>query len=134
VAVELADRLDVGRGDVLVAAHAPVTPTPTTMIEADVSWFVDRPLTVGSTWVAKHGTRHARATVASIEHALDIDTMRTRPADALALNALGRVRLVLNAPIVVDRYDEHRDGGRLVLVDEATNLTAGALMVRSAAA
>jgi len=134
VAVELADRVDVGRGDVLVASHATVHPMVATTVDADVSWFIDRPLTVGSTWVAKHGTRHARATVVAIDHALDLDEMRTRGADALGLNGLGRVRLALSAPIVADRYQDHRDGGRLVLVDEATNVTAGALMIRGAAA
>jgi sulfate adenylyltransferase subunit 1 len=132
ISVELADQVDVGRGDVLVAAGAQTMPVVATRLLADVSWFVERPLVAGSTWIAKHGTRQVRLSVDSIDHELDIDSMATRPAHEIGLNGIGRVHLTLSMPLAVDRYLDHRDGGRIVLVDEATNMTAGALMVREA--
>ena len=134
VAVELEDRLDVGRGDVVVATDTASPPIVAMALDADVAWLVERPLTVGSTWAVKHGTRQVRATVTQIAHALDIDTMTTHSTDAIGLNGIGRIHWSLSGPLVVDRYAEHRDNGRLVLVDEASNATAGALIVRGASA
>ena len=129
VAVTLADHVDVGRGDVLVAADADVLPVVTTEVVADVCWFVDTPVRAGSRFVAKHLTRQVSATVTEVIHRLDPTTLAAVPADGLALNDLGRVRLVLAEPIAVDRYVDQREAGRLVLVEEESNATAGALMV-----
>jgi len=37
--------------------------------------------------------------------------------------------LLLSEPIVADRYIDNPEGGRMILIDEATNSTAGALMI-----
>ena len=39
------------------------------------------------------------------------------------------IRLSLSEPIVAEVYAASREGGRLILVDEATNTTAGAVMI-----
>ena len=51
----------------------------------------------------------------------------------IALNDLAMVRLSLSEPIVASPYEVSREGGRLILVDEATNTTAGAMMITVAA-
>ncbi len=43
------------------------------------------------------------------------------------------VRLSLSEPIVASPYEISHEGGRLILVDEATNTTAGAMMITVAA-
>jgi sulfate adenylyltransferase subunit 1 (EFTu-like GTPase family) len=116
---------------VVVGVAAPVLPTVTTELEADVCWLVDRPLEAGSRWLLKHHTSTVRATAVSVEHRLDLDALVARPAAALELNDLGRVRLRLAAPVVADRYHEQHEGGRFVLIDEASNDTAAAGMIRS---
>ena len=52
----------------------------------------------------------------------------------MKLNDIGRVRLRLSAPLMVDPYDVNRATGAFILVDEATNDTVAAGMVRSASA
>ena len=64
---------------------------------------------------------------------LDLGTLAPAPAEVLVLNDLGRIRLRLAAPVVADRYHEQHEGGRFVLVDDATNDTAAAGMIRSLA-
>ena len=39
------------------------------------------------------------------------------------------IRLSLSEPIVAEPYALSREGGRLILVDEATNTTAAAVMI-----
>ena len=69
------------------------------------------------------------ARLEAIEHRLDVTTLEHEPADELELNAIGRVRLRLAAPLVPDPYERVRATGAFIVVDEATNDTVGAGMV-----
>ena len=127
--VELADKVDVARGDVLVSADSTEAPFVGEQVEVDLCWMIDQPLTVGSRWWFKHGSRTGRAVVTSIEYLHDLASLDQLPVSELGLNDLGRIRLQLSEPIVADRYVDNPDGGRMILVDEATNSTAGAAMI-----
>jgi sulfate adenylyltransferase subunit 1 (EFTu-like GTPase family) len=52
--------------------------------------------------------------------------------ERLDLNDLGIVRLRLAEPLAVDPYDRNRASGSFILIDEATNETVGAGMVKDA--
>ena len=132
--VELADKVDVARGDVLVSADSAEAPFVGEQVEVDLCWMIDQPLTVGSRWWFKHGSRTGRAVVTSIEYRHDLASLDHLPVSELGLNDLGRIRLQLSEPIVADRYVDNPDGGRMILVDEATNSTAGAAMIAVAGA
>ncbi len=127
--IELADKLDVARGDVLVAAGSDVAPVVGEVVEVDICWMIDQPLAAGSRYWFKHGSRTGRATITAIEYRHDLTTLDREPADQLKLNDLGRIRMLLSEPIVADRYVDNPDGGRIILIDESTNTTAGAAMV-----
>jgi sulfate adenylyltransferase large subunit len=131
VSVQLADDLDIGRGDVIVSATASVIPSVHDELTADVSWMIDRPLEVGSRWSIKHQTRAARAVVTAIDFRYDVATARREDVASLDLNDLGRIRIATTSPLVVDDYLEHRPGGAAILIDEATGMTAAALMFRT---
>ena len=130
VSVQLVDDLDIGRGDVIVAAGAETMPVVVDEIVADVSWMVERPLEVGSRWSIKHQSRSARAVVTAIDYRYDVATTAAESASTLALNDLGRIRVAVTTPLIVDDYHRHRSGGAAILVDEATGMTAAALMFR----
>ena len=63
-----------------------------------------------------------------------MESLEERPAGEMALNDIGTVRLRLSGPLMVDAYASNRATGSFILVDEATNDTVGAGMVRSASA
>jgi bifunctional enzyme CysN/CysC len=128
VAVSLADDLDVGRGDMLVAASGR-PPLVTREVTATVCWMHDRPLVAGNRYVLKHTTRSVRAVVSAVHDRLDVTDLDHQPAEALALNEIGRVTLKTALPLVVDPYAVNRVTGRFILIDEATNATAGAGML-----
>jgi sulfate adenylyltransferase subunit 1 len=130
IVVQLDTNVDVARGDVLVA-DARIDPVVGDDVVVDICWMVERPLTVGSRWWFKHGTRTGHAVVAEVQHRLDPSTLEQHDAADLLLNDLGRVRLQLSEPIVADRYHVLPESGRLILIDPADNSTAAAAMVQS---
>ncbi len=128
VTVRLADDLDVSRGQILASPGAP--PAVTRELVADVCWLDERALRVGGRYLVKAATRVTRATVADVQHVIDVDTLdRDAAATTLGLNDIGRLRLRTAEPLAVDTYAENRTTGAFILLDEATNGTVGAGMV-----
>ncbi len=130
VTVRLADEVDVSRGDMIVRPDD--QPSTSQDVEAVVCWMVDQPLREGGRFAIKHTTRWARAVVGDLRYRLDVNTLdRDEAATELALNEIGHLRLRVTAPLMHDPYGENRTTGSFVLVDEATNVTAGAGMIVS---
>ena len=130
IAIELADDLDVGRGDVIVV-NGDHQPTTTSRIAADVCWFSETDLRVGDKLFVRHASGEVLATVSAISHRLDLDTLRNVPTEHLVLNDVARIELTLASPLVIDLYSVNRAGGSAIAIDAITNATIGALMVRS---
>ncbi|MDN4473977.1 sulfate adenylyltransferase subunit 1 [Demequina zhanjiangensis] len=130
VTVRLEDELDISRGDVLCrpANH----PQPTQDLDLTVCWMDDHPLVVGQKIGVLHTTRMARAIVKDIAYELDVNTLhREQGIRQLGLNSIGRVKLRVTTPLMVDDYDDNRTTGAMILIDEATNGTVGAGVVRA---
>ena len=127
VTVHLADDLDVSRGDLLCRVGE--QPAVTQDIEAMVCWMTDTPLAPGTRLAIKHTTRAARAVVRDLHERLDVNTLASAPAERLELNDIGRVTLRTTSALAVDPYRQNRATGSFILIDEATNATAGAGMV-----
>ena len=128
VIIRLTDDLDVGRGDML--SRPGNHPAVTQDIEATVCWMVDRPLVAGARYTLKHTTRSVRAVVREVRYRLDVNTIhRDESASSLGLNDIGRIALRTTAPVMVDPYRRNRTTGSFILIDEATNGTAGAGMI-----
>jgi len=127
VIVRLEDDIDVSRGDMICPASDP--PEPVRELTADVCWMTRAPLRAGGRYAVKHTTRSARAIVEAVERKVDVHALEPVPAEELALNDIGRVRLRVSAPLVADPYSRNRATGSFILIDEATNDTVGAGMV-----
>ncbi len=130
VTVRLTDDVDVTRGDVIAAAGD--VPDVVRELEATVCWFAASPLISGGRYVVKQGTRSERIVVRGLLGRLDLDTLEAVEADRLDVNDIGIVRFATAGPMVVDAYAANRFTGSFVLIDESTNATLGAGMVRSA--
>jgi bifunctional enzyme CysN/CysC len=125
VTVRLEDNLDVSRGDLICRPNN--APMVTQDVEAMVCWMTDKPLRPGAKLAIKHTTRSARAVVRDLRYRLDVNTLhRDEDATELGLNDIGRVRLRTTQPLFADEYRRNRTTGGFILVDEATNATAGA--------
>ena len=131
VTVLLEDDLDVSRGDMLCRVNN--QPQATQDLEAMVCWMSEASqLTPGAKLAIKHTTRWARTVVKEFRYRLDINTLHRDPdATSLTLNEIGRVRLRTTQPLFADTYERNRSTGSFILVDEATNVTVGAGMIRA---
>jgi sulfate adenylyltransferase large subunit len=130
VTLRFADQIDISRGDMIVEAEDP--PVTARELEAIVCWMSDRPMRPGGRYVIKHTTRTARTVIKELEHRVDVNTLDHVPAQELALNEIGRVRLRCSAALIVDPYARNRTTGSFILIDETTNDTVGAGMVLGA--
>ena len=128
VTLRLADDVDVSRGDLI--AHPAGAPNVVKEAEAMVCWLSERPLDPARTYALRQTTRTVKARVTAIDHRLDVNTLDEEAAPAkLNMNDIARIRLKLAQPICADAYARNRATGAFILIDEATNNTAGAGML-----
>jgi sulfate adenylyltransferase subunit 1 len=127
VTILLEDDVDVSRGDMLVRTDE--APEASRTVDAVVCWLSDRPLSPSRRYLVRHTTRETKAQPAEIAWRVDLAALEQVPAQGLAMNDIGRVRFRLAHPIAADRYEENRATGAFIVVDEATNDTAGAGMI-----
>ena len=120
VSIELADDIDVGRGDVFVSGADDATlPVLARELDATVCWFAETPLRAGDRVALKQTTRTVRATVQALHSRLDPETLDEldNPVE-LALNDIGSVTLRTSSVVVADSYSDNRDSGAFILIDE----------------
>jgi sulfate adenylyltransferase subunit 1 len=128
VIVELADDIDISRGDTLADAAQP--PQSAKQLDADLCWLATEPLSISGRYLLKHGTRIVKAKVAAIAYKIDINTLEHQASPSgLALNDIARVAITLAQPVFADAYRENRATGAFILIDEASNQTVAAGMV-----
>ncbi len=129
VTLGLADRLDVGRGDMLVGPGQ--QPSAAREIDCTLCWMSEEPLHPGRRYALKHTTRTVRATVLSLLDRIDPETLeRQIEPTALALNDIGQVTLRTSSAIVADPYCTNRVTGAFILIDENSNDTVAAGVIR----
>jgi sulfate adenylyltransferase large subunit len=112
VTVALEDEVDISRGD-LIAIGAPHVGQ---RFHADIVWMDERPLEPARMYLLKHTTR---TVTAEVDH-------------RLVLNQIGAVTVTTTRPVIFDRYVENRGTGSFILIDPASNYTAGAGMIGDA--
>ncbi|MDT5388002.1 MAG: bifunctional enzyme CysN/CysC [Mycobacterium sp.] len=128
VSIELADDIDVGRGDVFVSGAEHVTPPVLAReLDATVCWFAEAPLRAGDRVALKQTTKTVRATVQALHTRMDPETLDEldNPVE-LSLNDIGMVTLRTSSVVVADSYTDNRDTGAFILIDETSNDTIGA--------
>jgi len=129
VTLLLEDELDVSRGDLICAVGN--APELARDVEATVCWMTDAPLRAGARYAIKHATHAARTVIDAVVDRVDVHTLQPDPAaNELGLNDIGRVRLRTSKPLAFDPYARNRATGSFILIDEATNDTVGAGMIR----
>ena len=132
VTLLLDDDVDISRGDLICRPNN--RPSAAQDIEGMVCWMTaDRPLTPGARLIVKHTTRTVKGRVTDLHYRIDVNTLhRDETATQLGLNEIGRVRMRLTQPVFADPYSRNRLTGGMILIDEATNVTVGTLVITEA--
>jgi bifunctional enzyme CysN/CysC len=127
VSITTTEEIDISRGDMLV--HPQNQPRVSQELDATLVWMSETPLDPKRTYRIKHTTREAHAEVAEIRYRFDVNTLHRAPADSLALNEIGRVRIQTSRPLAFDPYRRNRATGSFILIDPVTNGTVAAGMI-----
>jgi bifunctional enzyme CysN/CysC len=127
VTLVLDSEIDIARGDVLCKPHE--LPDVVDQFAAKLVWMSEEPLLPGRNYLLFSGTRMVPAHVSVLKHRIDVNTQAEVNATSLALNDIGFCTITTAHPIAQDSYQKNRRTGAFVLIDRATNATAGAGMI-----
>ncbi|STZ76294.1 sulfate adenylyltransferase subunit 1 [Bergeriella denitrificans] len=122
--------LDISRGNTLAAADSPVAPAQE--YQAALCWFDDIPLNPRRKYLLKHTAQTTAVKISEIAYVWDVNTLsQVQSASELKLNDIGHVSLKTQQPLAATTYGENPATGAFILIDEATNHTVAAGMIRA---
>ncbi len=124
VVLGLADEIDISRGDIICAAHAPLEVAD--QFAAHLLWLDEQPLLPGRPYWLKIGARTVGATVTELKHQIDVNTQTHLAAKSLDCNQVAFCNLYLNEPIGFEAYADSHELGGFILIDRQTNATVAA--------
>jgi sulfate adenylyltransferase subunit 1 len=129
VTIVLEDDIDISRGNMIVPSEN--IPQVAKDVEVMICWFNEKPLMIRGKYVLRHSSSEVKCMTMSVDHKININTLEPDYEDKnVKMNDIARITLKTTAPIFVDDYRDNPVSGSLILVDEATNETVGAGMVR----
>ncbi|HEY4171519.1 MAG TPA: adenylyl-sulfate kinase, partial [Rhodopila sp.] len=127
VTLVLDSEIDVTRGDLLT--HPDTRPECVDQLAAHVLWMSQDEMLPGRSYLMRVGTAETPASITTLRHKIDVNTLEYGSGRTLALNEIGLCNISTTRPIAFDPYTENRRTGAFVLIDRATNATAGAGMI-----
>ncbi|MEJ5264147.1 MAG: sulfate adenylyltransferase subunit CysN [Bacteroidales bacterium] len=129
VAIQIEDDIDISRGDMLVRSDN--LPTVGQDVELMICWLNEKPMQVGNKYYLRHTTTGMRCIVKEIIYKVDINTLEELSGgNTLQMNEIAKIRIRTSQPLVYDSYHINRTTGSLILIDEGTNETVGAGMIK----
>jgi len=129
ITITLEDDIDISRGDMLVRSEN--RPEGRQDLDVMLCWLNATPPRPRAKYVLKQTTADARAMITEITYKIDINTLHRLEEDKdIKMNDIARVKIRSTKPIFADEYNQNRITGSLILVDEATNETVAAGMIR----
>jgi sulfate adenylyltransferase large subunit len=128
VALTLEDELDISRGEMLAAAHQ--APAATANFLAALVWMDAEPLDLGKSYLLKHTSQTVKASIRTIQHRVNMQTLEHEQAATLELNSIGVVEVETTRPLFLDTYAAQRTTGSFILIDPVSHATVAAGMVR----
>jgi len=130
VVLQLADEIDLSRGDMLVSPDAP--PHASSRFAAMVVWLAAQPLQLHRAYLLKHDGRQVKAKATRIPFRVNINDLTEHPAHHLEMNEIAFVEFEASSPLFFDPYERNRATGSFILIDPLSNATVGAAMIREA--
>jgi bifunctional enzyme CysN/CysC/sulfate adenylyltransferase subunit 1 len=130
VTLVLEHDIDISRGSMLVGPDA-YRPGSHTELQAEICWMHSRPLQPGKKYFLKHPPHSVQVAVTELVNKLNLESLESEAAPAeLAMNDIGEIRLRAAKPLVFDGYATNRLTGSFILIEQGTNATVAAGMLR----
>ncbi|CAM2930788.1 sulfate adenylyltransferase subunit 1 [Flavobacterium succinicans] len=123
ITIELENDINVTRGDMIVKSSE--LPKIEKEITTTVCWMDSKKLVAGAKYFVQHNTNRVLAKIDRVKNVIATDYSGVTPATQLAINEIGEVTIKLSKAIYFDAYTDNKSNGAFILIDAATNTTAG---------
>lgn len=131
VTIQLADDIDISRGDILVKNDEP-QPHQEQDLTLDVCWFNEHPLHPRAKYIVRQTTKESLGIVRSINYRQNINTLEKEPGVAeIKMNDIAEITIHTAQPLAFDDYRLNRITGSVIFIDPDTNETVGAGMIKT---
>lgn len=125
----LENEIDISRGDMIVPSSN--LPKVAKEFRAMICWFNEKPLQIKGKYILRHSTNEVKCMLPSLNSKTNINTLEEDYEDKnVRMNDIANVSIKTASPIFIDDYKENSVSGSFILVDEATNETIAAGMIR----
>jgi sulfate adenylyltransferase subunit 1 len=129
VTLTLEGDVDVSRGDMIVRPNN--QPEMVQDLDVMLCWFNKQGPLPRAKYIVKHTTNEARCMIKEILYKVNINTLHRVEGDKeIGMNEIARVQLRTTKPLMIDDYNENRNTGSIILIDESSNETVAAGMIR----
>jgi sulfate adenylyltransferase subunit 1 len=129
VILHLQDDIDVSRGDAIVKEAE--LPKLEQEFDALMCWMDTKELQEGNRYLLQQGSRRVKAVVKEITYKLDVNSLAKQPTpESAKLNDVVRVRIKTAEPLAFDSFEQLAANGTAILIDQTSNMTAGALLLQ----
>jgi sulfate adenylyltransferase subunit 1 len=128
--IQLADDIDISRGDSI--AKTDNLPQVNNELEVLLCWMDDKPLMTGNKYLLQHNSRMVRAVVKNVEFKLDVNSLQRQAVEGnVKLNEVVKATIKTASPLVYDSYEKLNVNGSAILIDETSNSTVAAVLIKS---
>jgi sulfate adenylyltransferase subunit 1 len=128
VTIQFNKEVDVSRGCVLVKEAKLKT---NKAFNATILWMDDSELTTGKEYFVKVGTKMLTGIVTDIKYKIDVNTGENLQTHFVKKNEIVACDILLSQDIVIDKFNEHKTLGELILIDRITNMTSACGVVEN---
>ena len=131
ITLQLADDIDISRGDILVKTDEP-QPHQEQDLRLDVCWFNEQPLQPRTKYIVRQTTSETLAVVRTINYRRNINTLEKEPGvSQIKMNDIAEITIHTAQPLVLDDYRLNHITGSVIFIDPDTNETVGAGMIKT---
>lgn len=128
VTLTLDKEIDASRGDIMTFAQKPLELTD--QFEAVLVWMHEDEGLIGRSYDLKLATQWTSASITTIKHKVEVNTMAQEAARQLSMNDISVCTLSLSKPIAFDTYAQSKIMGGFILVDKFSHATVAVGMIR----
>ena len=130
VTLQLADDIDISRGDLIVRSDEPA-PQIEDDITMDICWFNETAMQQRGKYIIRQATNETLGIVRSINYLRNINTLKKEfGATQVKMNDIAEISIHTAQPLVFDWYGSNKTIGSVIFIDPDTNETVGAGMIK----
>lgn len=125
----LEEDVDISRGDLIAKKDEQLKIG--NEIDALLCWMDEKSMKAGSKYLLQHNSKVVTAIVKEVNEKIDVNTLeRQQDINTVELNEVVSVRLKTSSPLAYDSYQELRDTGGAILIDQTSYVTVGAVLFK----